>query len=169
MDWQFKVGLGATVVFGLLQFVVASMPHFLTYSGIGVGVLLIIWGIFPNILHRWIPKRSKVKETKHTIQQLYDKIIKIGERKWDIHWGNISDARSELNEWKVVAKRLIYRLFGQEELNNILEKISYIEERNEYINPSIGGIEAFYNEKQIYLKYLEDLLDSLENHPELWG
>ena len=154
------------LIFGLLQFVVASMSHLITYPGIAIGILLILWGIFPN---RWIPKRSKVKNKKQTIQELYDKLNQVGKYKWPgLDWQNVREARTNINEWKTIAKRLIFQSLGQEELNNILERINYVEERNEYMS-NIGGIQAFYNEKQIYLRYLEDLLESMKKYPELWS
>lgn len=49
MDWQFKVGfigLGLTIVFGFLQFAGVRMPNWVTWPGISIGVLLIVWAIF---------------------------------------------------------------------------------------------------------------------------
>lgn len=48
MDWQFKVGLGVALVFGLLPFAVKNMPTFVTWIGISIGLFLILWGIIPH-------------------------------------------------------------------------------------------------------------------------
>jgi hypothetical protein len=45
MDWHFLVGFGAAIVFGLLAYAVKRMPTPISYAGIAIGVLLIIWGI----------------------------------------------------------------------------------------------------------------------------
>jgi hypothetical protein len=48
MDWQTKVGLGFTVVFGLLPFEVRTMPHWMIWAGLAAGILLIAWGFIPS-------------------------------------------------------------------------------------------------------------------------
>lgn len=48
MDWQFKVGLGVAVVFGLLPFALKAMPPWLSLGGVAVGLLLIVWGFLPR-------------------------------------------------------------------------------------------------------------------------
>jgi hypothetical protein len=54
MDWQFKVGIGLCLVFGFLQFTgLGRMPNWVTWPGISIGFLFIIWGLLPN--HQKIP------------------------------------------------------------------------------------------------------------------
>jgi len=48
MDWQFKVGLGAAFIFGLLPFAVKDMPHWVTWPGLTIGGLFIFWGLIPH-------------------------------------------------------------------------------------------------------------------------
>ncbi len=49
MDWRSIVlGLGLSLVFGLLQYAVKSMPNIVSWPGICIGVLLIIWGFIPR-------------------------------------------------------------------------------------------------------------------------
>ncbi len=50
MDWQFLIGLGITVIFTFLQFVVKNMPNWISWPCISIGILLIIWGV--PIIHR---------------------------------------------------------------------------------------------------------------------
>lgn len=38
MDWQFKVGIGVAVVFGLLPFAIKDMPQPLTWAGALIGL-----------------------------------------------------------------------------------------------------------------------------------
>ncbi|MGC2434247.1 MAG: hypothetical protein WA433_10745, partial [Desulfobaccales bacterium] len=94
----------------------------------------------------------------------------IAKDKWvNYNYQSIRPAIDQLPEWKDKAKKILSKVFGQEELNNFIDKIRYVDEKDEYRNPNIGMIEAFYNEKETYLKYLKDLLDSLESYPELWS
>jgi hypothetical protein len=54
MDWQFKIGIGVTLVFGFLQFAgVGRMPNWVIWPGISVGISFIILGILPS--HQKIP------------------------------------------------------------------------------------------------------------------
>jgi hypothetical protein len=48
MDWQFAVGLGTAVVFFLFPYAVKDMPAYVTWPGIAIGLLFIIWGLLPN-------------------------------------------------------------------------------------------------------------------------
>lgn len=53
MDWQFLVGIGAAVLFGLLPFAVKDMPAWITWPGIAAGAVLILWGLVPQ--HERVP------------------------------------------------------------------------------------------------------------------
>jgi hypothetical protein len=53
MEWQFKVGLGVAVIFGLLPYAVKDMPHWVTWSGIAAGLTLVAWGLLPS--HERLP------------------------------------------------------------------------------------------------------------------
>ena len=48
MDLQFKIGLGLTVIFGLLPFAIKDMPTLITWPGISIGLMLIIWALLPS-------------------------------------------------------------------------------------------------------------------------
>lgn len=125
-----------------------------------VGILWICWTTRLN---------PKIKQKRVRLKELINELTTLAEHKYPgYNWDNIRFARTQLFEWKDKAKRLLFNLFGQVELNNFDNKIKYVENKNEYQNSNIGGIAAFYNEAEIYLKYLSDLLDSLEKHPELY-
>ncbi|MGA7562740.1 MAG: hypothetical protein WBW55_06010 [Desulfobaccales bacterium] len=130
-------------------------------------VILLLVGVKRR---RW-PFRKKVTiNKKQLLQDLYDELDSIAKDKWvNYNYQSIRPAIDQLPEWKDKAKKILSKVFGQEELNNFIDKIRYVDEKDEYRNPNIGMIEAFYNEKETYLKYLKDLLDSLESYPELWS
>jgi hypothetical protein len=48
MDLQFRIGLGVAVLFGLLPYAVKDMPQWLSWSGIALGVGLVIWALVPT-------------------------------------------------------------------------------------------------------------------------
>ena len=48
MDWQFKIGLGLSFVFGLLPYAVKDLPGWVSWSGLGIGVVCVIWGLIPG-------------------------------------------------------------------------------------------------------------------------
>ena len=53
MDWQFRVGLGVAIIFGLLPYAVKDLPHWFTWAGIAVGLAVVLWGVLPD--HHDIP------------------------------------------------------------------------------------------------------------------
>lgn len=48
MDWQFKVGVGLSILFGLLPYAIKDMPQSITWAGVVAGLLLIVWGFVPS-------------------------------------------------------------------------------------------------------------------------
>jgi hypothetical protein len=48
MDWQFAVGLGMTILFGLLPYAVENIPRWITWPGIAIGIVLIVWALLPS-------------------------------------------------------------------------------------------------------------------------
>jgi hypothetical protein len=48
MNWQVKIGLGITLVLGLLPFTGLALPHWVTWPGIVVGILLTVLGLLPK-------------------------------------------------------------------------------------------------------------------------
>lgn len=48
MDWQFKFGLGLTIVSLLLPYAVKEMPPYIAWAGIASGMLILSWGLIPN-------------------------------------------------------------------------------------------------------------------------
>ena len=108
---------------------------------------------------------SKIKKLKSTLQEIYSELDNIAkdERPNAQH---LQYYRNILEHWIDKAIKIITISFGQDEAKVFIDKRDSIKKKDEY--HSIGGLQAFYNEKQIYLKYLENLLDLLEDHPELW-
>ena len=53
MDWQFKVGIGLTVGLAFAAFAVKEMPHWVTWPGLVIGCLFVVWGLPP--LHSRVP------------------------------------------------------------------------------------------------------------------
>jgi hypothetical protein len=119
----------------------------------------------------WATRLNPItKQKREQLQDIYNELDAIAKDRWvNNNYQSIRIAIVQLNEWKDKTKRLLFTLFGQTELNNFSDKIKYIENKNEYYNSNIGMIDAFYNEKEIYLIYLRDFIDSLEKHPELWS
>jgi len=138
----------------------------LTFAA-GCAILLLYYRAKKGI---WPFRNKGIIHKRLIAQELYDELDSIAKDKWhNSNYESIGPAINLLTEWKDRAKRILFNLFGQAELNNFIDKIRFVEKNDEYRNSSIGMIGAFYNEKEIYLKYLEDLLDSLEKYPELWG
>jgi hypothetical protein len=47
IDWQFKVGLAVGIISVLLPFAVKDMPHWITWPGLSVGFLFLVWAFLP--------------------------------------------------------------------------------------------------------------------------
>lgn len=132
----------------------------------GCAILLLYYRAKKGI---WPFSNKGIIHKRLIVQELYDELDNIAKNKWvNYNYQSIRPAIDQLPEWKDKAKRLLFNLLGQAELNNFLEKIKYVENRDEYRNPNIGMMEAFYNEKEIYLKYLKNLLDAIEKYPQLF-
>ncbi len=126
---------------------------YIGYSCLGLAGILSLY----QIRQWWIPwfkkstdQKSIPLDTIQLIQELYNQLDSI-DIKEDYNLASIKDAKSRINKWKDKTRTMLYKLCGQVELDNFNDKIKYIEERNEYINPKIGRIQAFYNEKELYL------------------
>lgn len=171
--------IGVVSVLAIIAIIMRYDKEHLWFLPIIIGGFLILLLIVVKLIIKSIKNKKKMlaeKENEITkissnslmlIQELYNQLDNISKDE-RLNWHNISYKITELNEWKVIARRLIFRLFGQQELDNFLEKINYIESRNEYCNANIGGIQAFLNEQDLYRVYLKGFLDSVEKHPELW-
>jgi hypothetical protein len=49
MDWQPEIGFGLTLVCGFLRVTgIGRMPNWVTWPGISIGLLLLLWGCLPN-------------------------------------------------------------------------------------------------------------------------
>jgi hypothetical protein len=141
--------------------------HNLGYAFWVGAVILFLVGVKKR---QWPFRKKETINKKQLLQELYNELDSIAKDKWvNYNYQSIGPAIGQLRVWKDKAKRILFKLFGQEELNNFNDKIRYVDEKNEYRNPDIGKIEAFYNEKETYLIFLKDLLDSLEKYPELWS
>jgi hypothetical protein len=53
VDLQFVVGIGLAVAFGLLPYVVKDMPSWISWPGLGIGIILVLRGFLPG--HYQVP------------------------------------------------------------------------------------------------------------------
>jgi|WetSurMetagenome_2_1015567.scaffolds.fasta_scaffold185656_2 hypothetical protein len=102
-------------------------------------------------------RNDKQPNKDNQLQKLYNKLDSIGKSKI-LDNQSVMDEKDRLNEWKDDARRLIAKLYDQNEIAIFLNKIDFVEKKDEYNNHAIGGIQAFYNEKNLYLTYLKNLL-----------
>ncbi|MBF0558854.1 MAG: hypothetical protein HQL08_08745 [Nitrospirae bacterium] len=50
MDWQFNIGIGLAVIFFLLQYMVKNMSPYITWPGMSIGILFVLWGVRQKLL-----------------------------------------------------------------------------------------------------------------------
>jgi hypothetical protein len=106
------------------------------------GILLLLY--YRAIKGIWPFNRKGVIYKGFLLQGLINDLDSIAKDRWaNNDYQSIRPAIGQIREWKDKAKTLLFHLFGQEELNNFKEKIKYVEEKDEYYNPSFGYIQAF--------------------------
>lgn len=146
------VGVGVTMT-GLISVYVG-------YSCLLLATILVLY----QTKKHWVwlfayhsAKQSKATNKINQLQELYNKLDNIGKRKI-LNYQSVMDEIDRLNEWKDEARRLISKLYDQNEVAIFINKIAFVEKKDEYHNPAFGYIKAFFNEKNLYLTYLKNLL-----------
>ena len=119
----------------------------------------------------WLFARSKpqheLDRLQELIHELYNELYSIGKGKI-LDNQSVDIAMEEMRQWLDKSIRIISKILGQDEGKRLIDKKLAVDKKDEYHNPSVGEIKAFYNEKKIYLQYLTNLLGDIEKHPELW-